>query len=73
MVMIECYDNEKERAQHRLAMQRLARDLGLPVEKIGGLYEEVLGELKRTARVKDFLSILASRQVRDLLRDQKAA
>lgn len=73
MVMIECYHDEKERAHHHSAMRILSRDLGVPINEIAALYEEVLQEMKGTARVKDFLSILASRRVRELLSDKKAA
>ncbi|MFY9268790.1 MAG: DUF3562 domain-containing protein [Candidatus Manganitrophaceae bacterium] len=73
MVVIEYDAEEKEKARHQSAIRMLSRDLGIPAHEIGALYEGVLEELKRTARVKDYLPILASRQVRDLLHNKNAA
>lgn len=73
MVMVELYEDEKEKLRHLSAMKMLARDLGIPIQEIGALYERALEEMKKSARVKDYLSILASRQVRNLLQGKKAA
>lgn len=62
------YENESELAQHADAMHGLARDLGLAVQDIRGFYEEILCNIKDGARIKDFLVILASRNVKDLVR-----
>jgi len=61
---MDLYDNEQERLRHASAIQQLARELGVPVAEIGPVYEAALRNLKLTARVKDFLIILASRQVK---------
>jgi hypothetical protein len=58
------YDNEDERRQHWRAMESVARDVKRSVEEIRPLYESELADLRREARVKDFLSVLASRYVR---------
>jgi hypothetical protein len=58
------YETEEERRQHRRAMESVARDVQRPIEEIQPLYEFELAELRREARVKDFLSVLASRYVR---------
>lgn len=73
MVMIERYNEKDEKGRHQSAIQMLARDLGIPAKEIETLYQQVLEEFKRTARVKNFLFILVSRQVRDLLHDKRAA
>lgn len=67
MVMIDLYDNETEKARHDSAIQILAREMGLPMMEIGALYERALRELRKSARIKDYLMILATRQVKDLL------
>lgn len=71
MVMIELYENEKEKSRHDSAIRMLARDLGLPTTEIGELYEGALQELKKSAKVKDYLIILAARQVKDLLQGRR--
>jgi hypothetical protein len=58
------YDNEDERRQHDRAMERVAREIHRPVEEVRPLYESELAALRQGARVKDFLSVLASRHVR---------
>jgi hypothetical protein len=68
MVMVDFYDSEKEKSRHHSAVQRLAEDLGLPIIEIGTLYEGILKELRKSARIKDYLMILATREVKDRLR-----
>jgi hypothetical protein len=67
MVMMEVCEDEKEKSRHDSAIQRLAEDLRRPLNEIDALYEGALREMKKTARVKDYLIILASRQVKDRL------
>lgn len=61
------YEDDLERKQHLDAMQTLARDVKGSPEEVFQLYEEVLKEYKREARVKLYLSILVSKRVRELL------
>lgn len=62
------YENEKELAMHRGAIHELARESGLPEQEIGKIYEQNLDNLKRTARVKDYLLVLTRRLVKESLR-----
>lgn len=62
------YENDLEQKQHAAAIQRLSSDLGVPKEKIRTLYETELQSLKNRARIKDYLVILVSRSVKDLVR-----
>ncbi len=62
------YENEKELAMHRGAIHDLSRECGLPEQEIGKIYEQNLGNLKRTARVKDYLLVLTRRLVKESLR-----
>lgn len=62
------YDNDAEERQHAKAIQMLARDLGMPEKKIRELYEEFLCSIKGGARIKDYLTVLASRNVKDVIR-----
>jgi hypothetical protein len=62
------YDNEDERRQHWRAIESVARDVKRPIDEIQPLYESELAALRRDARVKEFLSVLACRYVRLALR-----
>jgi hypothetical protein len=70
MVMTELYDNEGEKSQHSFAIESLVRDLGLPLDEVHRHYEEALKNLKTGARVRLFLSVLASRRVRETLSEK---
>lgn len=70
MVNGALYENEKELAMHRNAIHDLSRESGLPEQEIGKIYEQNLGDLKRTAKVKDFLLVLTRRMVKETLRNR---
>jgi predicted transcriptional regulator len=67
MVMTQLYEDDGERSQHSFAIQSLAKDLGVSQDEIHQYYEEALRDLKTGARIKVFLSVLASRRVRETL------
>lgn len=67
MVMTEFYEGEKEKSRHDSAVKSLADELGLPIKEIGAVYEGAFEELRKGARIKDYLMILATRKVKDLL------
>ena len=67
MTVICLYEDENEKRVHATAIQILTKDEGSSEDEIRRLYEGVLEELKRNARVKHFLTILVSRRVKDLL------
>jgi hypothetical protein len=58
----------KERAQHEGSVHDLARESGLPEENVIAVYERALAQLRREARVTDFLPVLTRRVVKDSLR-----
>lgn len=58
----------KEPDLHANVVQRLARELGLPVDVVQRTYEEVLEKLKDEARIKSFLPIFVSRHVKEHFR-----
>jgi hypothetical protein len=64
-------EDEVEKKRHAHAIQTLARDMGIPVEEVNQLYEQELEKLKEYARVKDFLPLIVSRRVKDLLKGKK--
>jgi len=57
---------------HAHAVRALAVEARLPVERVGDLYAVELRRLVTGARVRDFLSVLASRRVRQILRERPA-
>lgn len=62
------YENDAERDLHYRAMRRLSRESGVSEGEIQRLYEELLCGLRERARVRDYLAILVSRNVKDMLR-----
>jgi hypothetical protein len=67
MTVICLYEDENEKRQHVAAIQIIIRDERSSEEEIRLLYEGVLQELKREAKVKNFLTVIVSRKVKDLL------
>lgn len=65
---ISLYATEAEKKQHIYAIRLLSEELSKPVEVIRPIYEEILLEMKKQARVKEYLSILVCRTIRDLSR-----
>jgi hypothetical protein len=59
-----------EERLHLHAIERLARELDLPQEDVRALYEEVLGRIRQEARIRDYLVVLVSHQVKDLIQSQ---
>ena len=62
------YENDMDRKQHSRAIQMLAKDLRISEEKIQILYEEMLCSLREKARIKEYLVILVSRNVREMIK-----
>lgn len=62
--------DEKEYGQHARAVQKLAQELGVPVEEVNRSYREILDVLNKDAKVRAFLPILVSRIVKERLRQR---
>lgn len=67
-VMEDSYEDETERKQHSNAIEMLARDLGISVDEMSQLYETELKKLKQDATIKDFLTVIVSRRVREIIK-----
>jgi len=67
------YENDRDRMHHFRTIQRLAEDLQIPVAEIQILYETVLFNLIEKARVKDYLAILVSRNVKAMLKGDNSS
>jgi hypothetical protein len=61
------YASNEERAKHLHVIARLATEVSRSADEIGPLYEDILAHMKDTARVQDYLPILVSRRVKEVL------
>lgn len=68
MASIRLYENEIEKKQHDLAVRKLSEDLSVSEEEIRALYETELGRIKSNARIKDYLTVIVMREVKNMLR-----
>jgi hypothetical protein len=59
------YETEFEKRQHLSAIHYLATDLGMPEDYLRQLYENELMSLKEQARIKDYLSVLVIKRMRE--------
>ncbi len=60
---------EKESDLHTNVVQRLARELGLPVDVVQRTYDEVvLEKLKKEAKIRVFPPLFVSRHVKEHFR-----
>jgi hypothetical protein len=60
-------------AQHGATIEALARETGSEPAYVRELYERELAQLESNAKVRGFLSVLACRNVRMVLRETCAA
>jgi len=52
---------------HRDALSDLAGNMRIPVDQVRKLYSIILDKLSKEARIRDYLSILATKKVKDLM------
>jgi hypothetical protein len=64
---VALYEDENEQKQHFYAIHTLVQDAGSSEEKIRALYESVLLEFKNEAIIKNYLTILVSKKVKQIL------
>lgn len=53
--------------EHLKAIEALAKEIDCPVEEVNEIYNSALGSLKTSARIQDYLIVLISKKVRDVL------
>lgn len=58
----------KLETDHLQSIKALADEIDRPVEEVNTVYVSTLTNLKSSARIQDFLHVLASKKVRDELR-----
>jgi hypothetical protein len=69
MVANILYESESEKRQHLSAMYLLSSTFGLTENSVKQLYENELQSLVGRARVRDFLSVIVIRRLKEKLRD----
>lgn len=52
------------------SIKALAEEFDCPMEEVNKIYASALGSLRSSARIQDYLSVLTSKKVRDMLRQQ---
>ncbi len=62
------YESDVEAALHEAAIDALAGEMHRPAAEIKAYYERELQRLTDGARVRDFLSVCATRHIRQALR-----
>jgi len=70
--MADLYEAAREATAHENAIASLVEETHLPVDIVRSVYEHALIELEPTARVKDYLVVLAVRRTREALRSTGA-
>ena len=62
------YENEADRDLHSRAIRKLAADLNIPESEIQILYETMLRNFKEKARITEYLVVLVSRNLKDIIK-----
>lgn len=64
----EPHAGANEWVKHMHMIERLADEIGLPVTEVKPLYEDIFMNMRDNARIHDYLPILVSKRVKDLLK-----
>jgi hypothetical protein len=65
------FASDKERQDHRAAALHLAQEMRVPEDRVLNAYAVELEQLQRVARVKQFLSVLATKHVKALFKGKE--
>ncbi len=60
-------NDTKLEPEHLKAIEALAEEIDCPEEKVNKIYASALESLKSSARIQDYLIVLTSKKVRDVL------
>lgn len=66
------YEDEKEETIHYKSIEIVSAHIGESLESVRRIYEIVLCRLKRDARVKDYLPILAGKRTQELITKRRS-
>jgi hypothetical protein len=67
------YDDQDEEALHQSMVASLAQEIRQPIASVKIVYEAEFARLKSTAKVKDYLALLAGRRAREKLLGKSAS
>jgi hypothetical protein len=70
-MVMEIEENDTDEFRHTTAIATLAKDLKVSVEEVSRFYESELQEIKKSARILDFVTLLVSKRVKDLLKTSR--
>jgi hypothetical protein len=62
------YADSRDRFRHMHNMQRLVEETGCPLHDLVTLYEETLATFNSRARIQDYVLILVSKNVKNVLK-----
>ncbi len=65
--LMDTPDHFKLKPDHSQSIKALAEEIGCPVEEVNTVYVSELQKLKSSARIQDYLHVLARKKVRDAL------
>jgi hypothetical protein len=71
MVVMMLYENESEKRQHLSAIQALTFSLGMSENIVRELYENELQSMIARASVRDFLSVIVIRRIREKIQNNR--
>ena len=63
--MQSIYKDQKDKAMNLRAIERLARQINRPIDRVKTVYEGEYARLKVDAKVSEFLGVFASRRARE--------
>jgi Protein of unknown function (DUF3562) len=66
------YKSEAERDLHRSQAAMLVRELGEPESLVITAYEQEVARLMTDARIREFIAVIAAKQVKDSFRRRSA-
>jgi uncharacterized protein YaaN involved in tellurite resistance len=66
------YKNAEEAKRHAAAIERIAASTHVRPEEVEPLYERILAEMQKKARITTFLAIFTARRVEQLLTKMNA-
>ena len=66
----ELYEDEVDLKRHLSVMQELAKALNAPLGDIIEPYEKSLKEIRENAKVKDFITVLVIRDVKETIKEK---
>jgi hypothetical protein len=65
--MPDTSENRPESRRERDTVERLARETNTPLDRVSEIYRAQADEIRRTARIKTYIDVLATQKTRNIL------